>query len=128
MLHWIEELLFSPMGYAGMGVVLGWGGRALLVHVLSRFSSPLLRGVLSRVWDELRVVAEEAAAAYTAELSRGKADGVLTDEERKAARHAAYLALKKHVGLKAGLGHLVKIATGSGLDKWLKAKVEETLS
>jgi len=128
MLQWISDILFSPIGVTAIGFIFGWAGRMLAVHLLSRVGTEWLRLLLSRAWTEVSSVFLDVHKAYTLEMMRAKADGVVTDEEREHAKQVALDAAKKHLGWKLLAAHVVKILTGASLGSVLEAKADEALA
>ena len=115
-MDWLLDLATSPQ-FAG-GVVSGWVTRMVMVHLLARVDNDVLRKLLGRAWVEARSVFDDTYNAFVVEMAKAKADGVVTDEERAAAKSAAWKAAKKHIGWRMLAVHGLKIL-GAKPDEWI---------
>lgn len=124
----ISEYAFSPLGYTAFGFILGALGRAIMKYGVSKLPAPAwVKDMIARLGEELKSVADDAYRAHTVAISRARVDGVVTPEELAGARQAALDAARAHLKWTAILGHLVKIATGAALDRWVEDKVAEAV-
>lgn len=123
----MEDLLYS--------LVASWGGRALLLvlggvgWLVNRFVLPKVGGskYLARVWDEARAAALEVGQTFVDDIKAGRADGKLTEEEKRAAREKALAILKANIGAK-GLKRLARILDLEDAERWLTNKLEAAVA
>jgi hypothetical protein len=129
-MDWLIELLGSPLA----AKALGWGLTAALTFVAGKLltrwmKAGYLRDTLTRLMFEMKAAVLEVHQVYVSEISRGRADGTLTPEEKAEAKNRAMAVLKANIG-KKGLARLAKVLgiEIDALDGWLGNKVEATVA
>ncbi len=113
---------------------------ALVALLLSKFvwsaiSHKTGREILQRTWNEVADAVMETWQTYTSELKRARADGLLTEAEKREAKRRAVETAKSNIGVK-GLKRLANVLGFSSffgeanekVDAWIESKTEVALA
>ncbi len=112
----------------GMDVVswvLAALGALLSAYVWTLLRTGYARDALQRAWIEIQGAVTEVSQTYVDEIRRGRSDGVLTEEERSAARRRAVAIAKENLGRK-GLARLARVL-GMDAHNWIVSKTEQAV-
>ena len=104
-------------------------------YLWGRLATGTARTIVQRAYAEIVDAVLEVWQTYVSDLRKGRADGVLTDEERATAKARALAVARQNLGAK-GLTRLARaLGFGSllGVDddatsKWLATKVETAVA
>lgn len=120
-----DQLLMA--GGAAAVSALAWLLTKVAAYFAAKVKSERWAGVISRVDDTAFRVVRDVEATYVAELEAANADGVITAEEKAAAKAKAMAALKSYLG-KKGLSELAALLGADSLDGFLGASIEHALA
>lgn len=125
-MSWLAEVLGSQLAANALAWVLGGSvAGALVARLVVSIKSGYVQGVVQRAYAEVRDAVLMVHQTYVSEITAGKADGTLTDEEKAKAKADAIAAAKSYIGVKGleALGRVLGLDV-SGVEGWLGGKVE----
>lgn len=107
--------------------VLALLGKLLADLIRGKVKNEYLQGALLRLNEAAKTGVSSVGQTYVKKMKEGKADGKLTDEEKKAAKDAALREVKDLLGPK-GLKEIAKVVgipvASKAMDSMLESKIE----
>lgn len=115
--------------------VLGLVALLLTKYVWRSIGHQTARVILQRAWNEVADAVLETWQTYTSELKRARADGLLTETEKREAKRRAVEIAKSNIGVK-GLKRLANVLGFSRffgeadekVSAWIESKTEVALA